>query len=85
MEPITVIDALLGTERAITNAYGRKIKVAIPPGTQPGERLRLRGQGVATVDDTGDLYVGIRMVVPRSLTEEQRTVLAQCVRRIGLL
>ncbi|OZC03902.1 DnaJ C-terminal domain-containing protein [Rubricoccus marinus] len=84
VEPITVIEALLGTQRAITNAYGRSVKISVSPGTQPGERLRLRGQGVRTATQCGDLYVEVRMIVPRSLTEEQREALAACVRSLGL-
>ncbi len=83
-EPITVIEALLGTQRSITNAYGQNVKVSIPSGTQPGERLRLRGQGVKTATQHGDLYVEVQIVVPRTLTQEQRQTLAACVRDLGL-
>lgn len=85
VEPISVVDALLGTTRAITNAYGRNIKIQIPPGTQPGERLRLRGQGVQTAGKKGDLYVELQVNVPRALTDEQRAELTECVHRIGLV
>ena len=85
VEPVSVVEALLGTSRTITNAYGRGIKATIPPGTQPGERLRLRGQGVQTPEHRGDLYVEVRVTVPRSLTDEQREALAACVREIGLM
>lgn len=85
VEPVSVMEALLGTSRSITNAYGRGVKVTIPPGTQPGERLRLRGQGVRTATQKGDLYVEVRVTVPRSLTDEQREALAACVRKIGLV
>ncbi|MEL6611329.1 MAG: DnaJ C-terminal domain-containing protein [Bacteroidota bacterium] len=85
VEPISVVDALLGTTRGITNAYGRNIKIQIPPGTQPGERLRLRGQGVQTASKKGDLYVEVQVNVPRSLTDEQRAELTECIHRIGLI
>lgn len=85
IESVSVMEAMLGTTRAIANAYGRGIKVTIPPGTQPGERLRLRGQGVRTATQKGDLYVEIRVTVPRSLTEDQRAALAACVRELGIV
>ena len=85
VETISAIEALLGTTRSITNAYGQTMKVQIPPGTQPGERLRLRGQGVATDTRTGDLFVEVRVTVPRSLTDDQRAALAETARQIGLL
>jgi DnaJ-class molecular chaperone len=79
------MDAVLGTSRVITNAYGKKVTLTIPPGTQPGERLRLRGQGVTTATKTGDLYVEVRVTIPRALTKEQRAELTDCVLRIGLI
>ncbi|MEP0548061.1 MAG: J domain-containing protein [Rhodothermales bacterium] len=71
-ETINVAEAMLGTTRAITTAYGSTVKVTIPPGTQPGERLRLRGQGVKSDDGAGALYVEIAVTVPSSLSDEAR-------------
>ena len=85
IETISALEAILGTTRSITNAYGQTIKVQIAPGTQPGERLRLRGQGVALKDRAGDLLVEIQVTVPRALTEEQRAELAAAAERVGLL
>ncbi len=85
VETVSAIEALLGTTRSITNAYGQTMKVQIPPGTQPGERLRLRGQGVETASRRGDLFVEVRVTVPRSLTDSQREVLAETARQLGLL
>ena len=65
VETISAVEAMLGTSRSITNPYGQTIKVTIPAGTQPGERLRLRGQGVATPKRTGDLFVEVHVMVPR--------------------
>lgn len=84
-ETISAMEAILGTTRAITNAYGRTIKVQIPPGTQPGERLRLRGQGVETESRPGDLYVEVQVSIPRHLTDAQREGLERCARQHGIL
>lgn len=84
-ETISALEATLGTTRSITNAYGRTIKLPIPPGTQPGERLRLRGQGVATCKHAGDLFVEIVVSVPRELTDEQRDLLRAACDEAGLL
>jgi curved DNA-binding protein len=84
-ETISALEATLGTTRSITNAYGRKITLPIPPGTQPGERLRLRGQGVATCRHAGDLFVEISVSVPRELTDEQRERLRSACEESGLL
>ena len=85
VETVSAIEAILGTARSITNAYGQTIRVAIPVGTQPGERLRLRGQGVVTDKRTGDLFVEINVMVPRELTDAQRAELERTAQAIGLL
>ena len=85
VETVSAIEAIVGTTRSITNAYGQTMKVQIPPGTQPGERLRLRGQGVATETRTGDLFVEVRVTVPRALSDDQRAALAAAARQVGLL
>ena len=85
VETISALEAILGTTRSITNAYGQTIKVPIAPGTQPGERLRLRGQGVALKNRAGDLLVEIQVTVPRALTDAQRDELSAAAERIGLI
>ena len=85
VERVSALEAMLGTTRSITNAYGQTIKVPIAPGTQPGERLRLRGQGIATPKRTGDLFVEVHVTVPRSLTEAQRDELGAFARELGIL
>jgi len=48
----------------------------IPKGTRPGQRLRLRGQGLHTADGTrGDLLLVVRLGLPDELTDEQRELL----------
>ena len=85
VETVSALEAILGTARSITNAYGQTIRVAIPAGTQPGERLRLRGQGVATDKRTGDLFVEVSVTVPRALSDAQRAELERAARAAGLL
>ena len=85
VETVSAIEAVLGTTRSITGAYGRSMRVHIPAGTQPGERLRLRGQGVETATRRGDLFVEVRVTVPRQLTDEQRAALEATARDVGLL
>jgi molecular chaperone DnaJ/curved DNA-binding protein len=76
---------MFGTERRIPTPYGQRIKVTIPEGTQPGEKLRLRGQGVKTDDGQGDLYVEIDVDVPSDLTDDQRETLRTAAEETGLL
>lgn len=73
-ETVSAVEAMLGTTREIETATGRRVKLTIPAGTQPGARLRLRGQGVATADGTGDLFVEVHVATP-ALDEAARTSL----------
>ncbi|GIV57989.1 MAG: molecular chaperone DnaJ [Rhodothermaceae bacterium] len=82
---IGLFEALFGTTRSLEHVTGKRIKVTIPKGTQPGERLRLRGQGVATDEGTGDLYVEVEVTLPKHLTPEQEATLRDAARRAGLL
>lgn len=82
-ETLSAFDAMLGTSRTVTTAYGKNIRVTIPPGTQPGERLRLRGQGVEKDGGAaGDLFVEIAVTIPK-LTTEQRERLEAVRGEIG--
>ena len=81
---IDPFEAMLGTVRQVPNAYGKKIKVSVPAGTQPGERLRLAGQGVKTEKGKGDLIVEVNLHVPKGLTDEQRRILEEAAERAGV-
>jgi len=52
----------------------------VRPGTQPGEGIVLRGRGMPLLrrpGRRGDLRVVINVVIPRQLSEEQRSLLTQ--------
>jgi molecular chaperone DnaJ len=53
--------------------------VEVPPGTQPGEVITLRGEGMPALQRNrrGDLRVVVNVVIPRRLTEQQRDLLEQ--------
>ena len=84
-EAITAFDALLGTSRTVETAYGQRVKLRIPPGTQPGTRLRVRGKGIDKGESKtpGDLFVEVSVTVP-TLTEAQREVLSSALADAGL-
>ncbi|NOQ41037.1 MAG: DnaJ domain-containing protein [Desulfuromusa sp.] len=54
-------------------------RVKVPAGMQPGQKIRLRGYGVAASGKrpAGDLYAIIEVVVPNNLTPEQKEQLEQ--------
>lgn len=83
-ETFSALEAMLGAERVLTTPYGNRVKVSLPPGTQPGEKLRLRGQGVERGEKKGDLYVDVNVSIPTRLTEQQREVLRKAAEEAGV-
>ncbi len=71
--PVTLREALLGAEVPVTTLKGR-ILLHIPAGTQGGKTFRLTGQGMPKMKDggVGDLYVKVRVVLPKTMSEEAR-------------
>ena len=69
--PINLAQAALGSRIRVSTISGRKVVLRIPPGTQPGTRFRIRGQGIRRKGRTGDQFVEVRVSVPESLSEEQ--------------
>lgn len=69
--PINLAQAALGSRIRVSTISGRKVVLRIPPGTQPGTRFRIRGQGIRRKGRTGDQFVEVRVSVPESLSEAQ--------------
>ncbi|MBQ3080046.1 MAG: molecular chaperone DnaJ [Clostridia bacterium] len=74
--PISFTQAALGAEIDVPT-LDKPIKYAIPEGTQPGAQFRVKGLGIPHVRSTnkGDLYINIRVEVPKKLTEKQKEIL----------
>jgi molecular chaperone DnaJ len=55
------------------------LDVEVPPGTQPGDVLTVRAQGMPSLrrGRRGDLRVVVNVVIPRRLSDEQRELLEQ--------
>ena len=82
-QTITAIEALLGTTLSVPTAYGQTVRVTVRPGTEPGAKLRVRGQGVRTAAGAGDLTVEIAVTVP-ALPDEAREALRAWAEAHGL-
>lgn len=67
-------EAILGCKREV-KTLTKTISLTIPPGTQPGAKLRLKGLGLAVGDQTGDQYVEILVRIPKNITSKQRELL----------
>lgn len=78
---IGLADAALGTMVEVPTVDGRA-EVKVRPGTQPGDKLRMRGYGVpmdliGQRGRKGDQYVIVRVSVPRTLTQRQKELLEE--------
>jgi molecular chaperone DnaJ len=61
--PVTLDEAYLGASIEVPTPAGA-VQMKVPPRSQTGARLRLRGKGVTHGKDTGDLYVEIDVRIP---------------------
>ena len=76
--PLDAVDAALGTELDIPTVYG-DVKLTVPAGTQPGQILRMRGQGVKDLRSgkPGDQYVHLAIKIPTNMSKEQKDLLTK--------
>ncbi len=75
---LSLTDALLGARVEVPTIEGKNVALKVPPGTQPGTRMRLRGRGMPVMkrdsDQRGDAYVELSVELPQTLTEEQQAM-----------
>jgi curved DNA-binding protein len=70
-------EAVLGTNITVPALDGN-VNIKIPPGTQNGQKLRVRGRGLPQRGGTpGDLFVVARIEVPESISEDERKLWSQ--------
>lgn len=88
--PVTFPEAALGAEIEVPTLDG-KVKIKVPPGTQSGQMLRLAGLGMPKrTGGRGDLYVRLKIVTPKNLTQRERELIEELQRlrlenpRVGL-
>ncbi|NNK64199.1 MAG: molecular chaperone DnaJ [Gemmatimonadetes bacterium] len=73
--PINIVQAALGSKIKVRTVGGARVVLRIPPGTQPGTRFRIRGQGIEKGDRIGDQMVEVKVEVPEALDAEARDAL----------
>ena len=77
---LTPWEAALGASVAV-DTPGGEAKVRVRPGTSSGKRLRLKGRGMPNPRGApGDLYAEVRIMVPDSLTDEERRLFEELAR-----
>jgi molecular chaperone DnaJ len=73
---LTMTEAALGATVTVPGPEG-EVEVEVPAGTQPGSVHVLKGRGMPVLQSgrRGDFNVHVRVLIPRSITPEQRALL----------
>ncbi len=82
--PVTAMEAALGAKIEVptvdTHEGGGRTQLKIPPGTQTGQKLRLREKGVPSATQEGlrgDQIVEVKVVVPKVQDERSKEILRE--------
>lgn len=72
--PVSPWEAALGAEVPV-KTLGGTFSLKVPPGSQSGQKLRLRGKGMPNPKGgAGDLYAVLKIVVPKRLSREEKAL-----------
>lgn len=77
--PVSMACAALGGVMEIPGIDGHKIEVNIPAGTQYGQRIKIKGEGMPKIRsvDKGDLWVEFKVETPVKLNDRQKELLEE--------
>lgn len=73
--PVSMVQAALGDEIQFQGLQAEET-ITVPAGTQPGDTITAKGRGLKDLrGGRGDLYLSVRVAIPKRLTAEQRSLL----------
>lgn len=78
--PLSMYEAVSGIELRVPTLEGPET-IKIPPGVNSGTKIRIKGRGVKRGSEQGDQFVVVKIVVPKSLSVEDRQLLEEIARR----
>jgi molecular chaperone DnaJ len=75
--PLSYPEVALGTDVNIEHPSGEKLRVKIPPRTQPGEVITLRSQGMPRLNGrgNGDVHLQVKLDIPAKPSREEEKLL----------
>ena len=82
--PVNLAQALLGSKIKVKTLDGRRVVLKIPPGTKPGQKFRIVGQGIEKNGRRGDQYVEVHVDIPERLTPEQEAAMKAFADKSGM-
>jgi len=74
---VSYVDAILGASIKCPVVDG-EVTIKVPPGTQPGQVMRLKGNGAPRLgnpDSRGDHYVTMNVDIPKDLSKEEKELI----------
>lgn len=71
------VEATLGSVQRVTLVSGKTIDVTLPPGTEEGHKLRLRGQGHAGASSAGDALIVVHVAPHPYFTRKEKDILLE--------
>ncbi len=69
-------EAMLGAKLEVATLDG-KLSLSFPPGTQNGQKFRIRGKGWPKKTGAGDFYVVAKVVIPKELSPEEKALIEE--------
>lgn len=80
---LLIPQVVLGDTIDIKTIHG-KVKLKVPPGTQPGSLIRIKGKGVPTLrGGSGDHYVRVKVEIPKNLNNKEKELYQELLKLRG--
>jgi molecular chaperone DnaJ len=78
-QPVSAFQAMLGGTLIVETILSDERELRLEAGSQPGDVIRLRGDGMPQLDSRrrGDLLVHLKVIVPKKLSAEQRELIIE--------
>jgi curved DNA-binding protein len=72
-------ELILGATLSVPTIDNKQMSLKVPPGTRPGTKMRLSGQGLPAMkgDSRGDMFVRILVDIPKNLNSSQKEAVRQ--------
>jgi DnaJ-class molecular chaperone len=68
---VSAVGTITGGVVQITDILNNQLQITIPPGTQPGTMLRVRGRGIPNAQgQSGDMFVRVHALLPTKIAPE---------------